>query len=809
MKLSIIIISVVLFTGLSAQSDDKFTLDINTRNYDQQHIKLNLSFDFERSTIMGRAEIKFAALTEKFNTLILHAKNMHIESVVLAEEELKFQTDDELLFIKMDKDYDKNSVLTVAIDYNTKPAKGMYFFSPSDSIPFMPYQIWTQGQGEDNRYWYPSYDKPDDRFTSEIIATVPGHLGAYANGNLISESTNLDGTKTFHWMMDDDHPGYLTSFIAGDFQIYTDTVRNTALEYYIPRDVSTDYNLVFGRTPLMFNFFSDYIHPYPYKRFAQIPVQDYVYGGMENITQVTLNRRIFNLENAGLNYTPDDLLAHEFAHQWFGDMLTCNEWKDIWLNEGFATYFTNLYTEDAEGENKFRYDMHNAYRGLIIYNPQEHIATLKLNKENLEPLVFQHRDAYQKGASVLHMLRYELGDDIFKKGIQKYVTTYLSRNVSTEKFKSVMEEVSGVDLTKFFDQWVYGAGYPILKVKYKWDNKNNLLIVHINQVQQSFPAVGLFHFPLEIEFTNESGLHSYKVRVDKKENTFSFECDSEPLLVRIDRDGWILKKLIFEKSLPELEYQLFYDNSVNGRMEAAEEIIKFGTDAVHALRNAALRDKFFGVRLKAVESLSRIECEESYNALMLLINDGDSRIREKAITGLGNLQPYLNLFPELKSIFECDNNDYVRGAAMLTIGRHKYEGAYDYMTSGLIYESHRNIIRRNIFEGLTELGDASALPFAKEYLKYQNSFGGMHLLDIAALNYAGSFGKNPEAINVIASALNNPYFRTRNYAANLLVKLGANEKLPLLREIYENEHREIVKPTLRKAIEKLNAVYEE
>ncbi len=799
----------ILFTSMCyGQTKDVSVLNNKTRDYDQKNIKLFLQFNADSNEVIGTEEFTFSPIKNNFDTLILDAKTIKVSSVKFGNVNLAFWQNEVNTFIKLDKDYNSGDSLTVQIKYTANPTDGLYFFKPSKEFPTMRYNIWSQGEDTDNRYWYLAYDLPDDKLTSEIIITVPDSLTVISNGKLVFVNENEGShTKTFDWKCDYPHSNYLTSIIIGDYVTLKDKVRGVELDYNVPKEWADKADYFYGRTPQMIEFYSDYIAPYPYNRYAQTTVQDFEYGGMENITATTLNMRLLEGKSAIPNYIPDDLTAHELAHQWFGDLLTCKNFDQIWLNESFATYFTDLYYLTQFGKDDFKF---------LRYTENQLYQTEELQEQPLDSIkAYQHNyipvelgetanKCYERGAAVLNMLRYELGDKAFKKGIQSYVQKYKYQDVTTEDFKNAMEASSGNDLSWFFNEWVYGAGFPEFKVSYKYDEQAGKVFLTVEQSQKILPAVGLFNMHVPIEIDAGKNVKRERIHVTKRKETFEFQCPEKPDMVLFNKGISDLCTVDFPKTFNELSYQLQYDNDIIGRIEAADSLSSFGNRAIPLLRRVLLRDGFYGVRMHAVESLRKIGGADAYNALMLAANDFDARVQEAAIKGL-------SMFPSkdtkdflVKKLFKS-KNDYVRGAAAYAIGAGKIPDAFNILKKSMLFDSHRNIIRRSAFDGLRILGDPRAIQLADKYSNYKYSLGGMHLLDVAALNCAKSFIKKHrnKVIKVYNDALRNYYWRTRIYASKLIVEANAKESLPLLKKIFNEEKREIVKPELQNAIDRL------
>ncbi|OGU72821.1 MAG: hypothetical protein A2V93_06725 [Ignavibacteria bacterium RBG_16_34_14] len=812
-KLHSFVIFFLFTVKILSQADTISFLNSETRNYDQKHINLSLSFDFDEEKVTGNCELSFSPLINNFNELVLHAKTMMVSSVKISGKELRFSKDDKHLFVAMDKTYSTDDSVTVSIDYTAYPTRGLYFFKPTEKIPEMPYQIWSQGEGENNRYWYPAYDLPDDKLTSEINITVPSNLIAISNG-VLKDVKDEGSSKTFYWKMDKPYSNYLTSVIVGDYVTLKEDVGGIILEYNLPEEWIDKKEFIYGRTPQMINFFSDYICPYPYERYAQTTVQDFEWGGMENVTATTLNRRILHDKNAFPNYTADDLIAHEFVHQWFGDYLTCKTWEHTWLNEGFATYFTDLWYEEEFGKDAFLYQRYLSNKEYFTNQlKEEPLDSIKLKDSEFTPAELSGGKSYDRGAAILNMLRFEIGDEEFEKAIKHYVDKFKNQNVITEDFRLAFEESSAKDLKIFFQQWIYGAGFPEFRVNYKYDETQKKLILNVEQVQKQTSVVGLFDVPVLVEITTPSippkfGVDIFldTIHINKKYNSFSFDCPVKPR-IRFNKYSWILCKVDFKKSFDELVSQLWHDDDLIGRLNAAKELVEFKEEAINPLSQAFEREKFYGVKIAIVESLKEIGGEKVFKPLLAACNDEDARVREAVIKALSifNYEKVNGiLFEKLKN----DDNYYVKGAALYSIGAVKHPDAKKILTKALKMDSHMNVIRRGIFDGFRELGDPSILPLIKEYSKYKYSNGGMHLLDISALDCAKSFSETnyKEVVEVISSALDNPYFRTRIYAAKLLAELGAKDKLQVLIKLNEEEKRDIVKEQLKLSIEKLQSL---
>lgn len=793
---------------INAQSENASVLNPATRNYDQINVKLNLKFNVDSSEVIGNEEFTFTPMKNNFDTLILDSKTIKVSAVSYLGINLSYWQTDQNTFVKLNKPFNPGDSLTIIINYTAFPTDGMYFFKPSKEFPTMKYNIWSQGEDLGNRYWYLAYDLPDDKLTSEIITTVPDGLTVISNGILVFKNeNNNDHTQTFDWKCNIPHSNYLTSIIIGDYVTLKDFVRGVELDYNVPREWADKTDYFYGRTPQMIEFYSNYIAPYPYSRYAQTTVQDFEYGGMENITATTLNMRLFEDKSAIPNYIPDDLTAHELAHQWFGDLLTCRSFDHIWLNESFATYFTDLYYLHQFGKNDFkylRYTENQLYFNTELKEQPLDSITAYLNNFIPVELGEAANKCYERGAAILNILRYELGDNIFKNGIQSYVQKYKYGTVTTEDFKKSMEESSSKNLSTFFNEWIYGAGFPVFHVDYKFDDRQKKIYLTVSQIQKQLPAVGIFDVKIPIEITAGKYLIKQNINVTKKQETFLIDCPQKPDMLLFNKNIPVLCQVVFPKSFSELVYQVQYDDDIIGRIDATDSLASFGEMAIPILKRILIRDDYYGVRLHAVQSLKKIGGDSSFIPIMLAANDADARVQTEAIKDLA-LYPNKNIEDFLKKKLFDSDNDFVRGAAAYAIGAGKMPGAFDILKRALNFNSFRNIIRCSVFEGLIPLDDPRALELADKYSNYKYSIGGMHLLDIAILNCANSFLSRyrTKVIHLYNKSLQNYYWRTRVYASELLLKAKAKESIPLLKSIINQDNREIVNSSLVKVLKKL------
>lgn len=484
---------------------------IPNRDYDTRHIKLDLSFDWEKEQARGTATITFAPLVKDMRRVEFDAGNMSFASVkLLSGAPLRFTSDSakEKLRVELDRIYQPKEELTVVITYNTNGTiktpgiggafgRGLAFVKPNEQDPARPRQIWSQGESEYNHYWFPCYDHPNDFATTEMIATVDKPFTVISNGKLVERRDNPNNTQTFHWKMDEPHATYLVSIIVGEFAAVETKYENIPVTTYVYPNEVEEGKVSAARIGDMVRFFSEYTGVrYPYAKYAQTTVRDFG-GGMENITATTLTDETIHDRRAELDATSDGLMSHELAHQWFGNLVTCRTWADLWLNESFATYAETLWTEKLLGRDETLYaevrGNQDQYYQAWAMGVRRPIVTK--NYREIDDLFDVY--AYPRGGAVLHMLRKTLGDENFRRAINHYLTKYRHQPVETAQFRIAIEEATGQPMDWFFDQWIYKMGHPVFRVTQNYDPAKKVLTLNVRQEQKPdatspYPQVDFF-----------------------------------------------------------------------------------------------------------------------------------------------------------------------------------------------------------------------------------------------------------------------------------------------------------------------------
>ncbi|HUK29774.1 MAG TPA: M1 family aminopeptidase [Candidatus Acidoferrum sp.] len=781
---------------------------IPSHDFHTQNITLNLHFDFDHAQAIGTATLTLAPLMNDLKHVELDAGNLTVNSVKFASgTPLKFESDakKEKLDITLDRAYQPSDSLTVVIDYHTNPdspgssfggTRGLTFIKPTLDDPSAPKQIWSQGESEDNHFWFPCYDHPNDFTTTEIIATVEKPLSVVSNGKLLSVKENAGNTRTYDWKMDAPHATYLTSIVVGEYTPIEQTYNGIPVTTNVYPNQVTEGKVTAARMADMVRFFSEKTGvPYPYAKYAQTMAHNFG-GGMENISATTMVDSMIHDERSELDGTADSLESHELAHQWFGDFVTCRSWADVWLNESFATYFQAMWDEKSLGRDDFLYIDVKSNQDQYFQAWRRGSRRPIVTENYADPDAVFDTYAYPRGGAVLHMLRTTLGEENWWRAIHHYLTKYAHQPVETEQFRIAIEEATGQSMDWFFDEWLYKMGHPIFRVTQAYDAGTKTLTLTVHQEQKvdpnsAYPQVAFFRMPVQIEIGSAAGTHIEKAMIEaKEEQTLSFNVDSEPLLVDFDYGGTLIKELHFEKTTAQLIYQLSHDTDVLGRIFALNELAAHmknpATSAeensaiTKAIASAATSDAFWGVRVDSIGALRGVSSPDARTALLAALKDKAPRVRARALSVLSATKD-ASLAGVYLGYLNDPSYNVIRGAAA-ALGTTKDPGAYTALNKLLDQPSWRETIRISGLTGLGALGDPRAIDVALRFSARGNLLG----VRGAALAVLGSAGKNdPRVYPVLAeaftSAVDSGNFQLYGASSGALIALGDPRTLDLVK----------------------------
>ena len=549
------------------------------RLLDIQHLALELEVDPGARTVAGRVTLRSAVIAPTCAGSELDSVELQIDKVAVDGTEARFRHDGKRLRIELADAPAIGAALTIAVDYRGAPRRGLYFIAPEEAYPDKPVQAWTQGQDEDSRYWFPCVDLPNEKATSELTVTVPAHLFALSNGVLVSDDTDGE-RRTLHWRLDVPHSCYLVTLAVGDFAAIETRWRDVPVVYYVERGKEAACERTLARTPQMLELFSRLFGvAYPYPRYAQVFVADFIFGGMENTTATTLTDTVLMDERSALDYDIDALVAHELAHQWFGDLVTCRDWGEGWLNEGFATYAEYLWREHHEGRDAADLELEEwaeMYFGEDSGRYRRTIAT-KLYDEPID--VFDHH-LYEKGGRVLHMLRDVLGDDAFWRALAYYLGKHRHGVVESRDLARAVEEATGRNVDWFFSQWVIdGAGHPELDVAVRWDADRKLATITVEQRQKVDPRTPLFRIPTRVRFRLGDRDVDVPLEIVDRKHVFHLPLEAEPSQAIFDPGRITLATVKTDKPEPVWIAELARATLGTDRATAAQALAKRGGPA--------------------------------------------------------------------------------------------------------------------------------------------------------------------------------------------------------------------------------------
>lgn len=548
----ILVVGLFAFTGTAA--GQSALPDLNrTSNYDVQHYIIRVSFDRKKKQVNGDTTVVLKPVVNNLRKVELDAAALKFTSIVIepSNARLKYLVKGEKVTVSLDKQYDKDDTISLRFKYTAVPKKGVYFVDEKkiDGKIINSAQIWTQGEADEAHHWFPSFDFPSDKATSEEIITADIGETVIGNGVLLDKKTNKDGTETHHFKMDVPHSTYLTSFIIGKYVRTEDKYGDILVNYYVYPGTESIVPVAFGDTKEMMGIFEDLTKTkFPYNKYDQTIVSGFQFGGMENITATTLaDTEIFFARVPFLSGFVTDLVSHELAHSWFGNLVTCKNWGELWLNEGFATFMEAAYREKKYG----RAD----YDRKIAVNAEEFLTGQAVNKKqyglfnrtagNIAALFDVSYITYDKGAAVIHTLREQIGDEAFWAGVKLYLDRHARGNVETGDLRKAMEETSKQDLGWFFEQWVYATGAPSLQITPTYNAADKTITLLIAQTQKAENLVPLaFRLPLEIEFHNGDTVTKKQIEITKLTENFTLDLDAKPDKIVVDPNNKIPLKRV-------------------------------------------------------------------------------------------------------------------------------------------------------------------------------------------------------------------------------------------------------------------------
>jgi aminopeptidase N len=799
-RLLVTVILIVSF-AFSVPADEPYA---RSRDYDLQHSKIILRFDVDQKKVIGEVIHSVATLHDDISKIVFDSVGLTIQSVTVNKAAAKFESTADKLIVPVTAGK-AGSKFEIDIRYDGKPSKGLYFILPDKDYPDRPRQIWSQGESEDTRYYLPTYDYPNDRLTTETVLTVLASWVTIANGKLMGVTNAANNMKTWTWKESVPSSTYLITVVAGEFDEVKDSYKGLPLTYYAPKGRGDRLPLNYGRTPQMIETFNKTFGvDYPWEKYAQVMVDDFIAGGMENSSATTNTSSSLEHPKLASEYATgqDDLISHELAHQWFGDLVTCKDWGDIWLNEGFATFGETVWAEAYFPKEQVEYERWNSARNWFA---QGSLYRKPIVRHDFDDSGEFDQNVYNKGGWVLYMLRRQLGEERFHRALKHYLEVNRGKNVVTADFVKAVEESSFTSVQQFFNQWVYGAGAPRYDVAYTYDDSKHQVALTVKQTQKVEGRVGLFSMPVDVEITTSAGAHLYPITVAKQVETFSLPASSLPLMVLFDKGGHILKTADIHKEKKEWLYQLKHATEFSDRADAAVALKTFkekNDDVINALGEAAINDQAWGVRATAADGLGALGGAVAAKKVLAALDTAkEPWLRARLVAALGNFKDDKEVLARLPVIAEQDNSYRARAAALQALGKLKSPDALAILNAAISADSPDDFLRNAALRALGPLGDDKAVPVLREWSAIGKP---MPTREAAIASLARLQKDNKEITRQIASYLPEPHFPVRMAALFALGSRGDASAVPALEEMLKSNDLSIeMTPLIKAQIAKL------
>ena len=639
-----------------------------SRDFDVQHYRVSLAFDLDAKTFRGENQVTLVPLRNDWRGCRLHAEGLVVDAVRGADgEDLRFVPGDGGFAVEFPDAFSMADTVQFTVVYHgANPTAGLYFDEETADHPRM---VSTDSFPNNARRWVPCYDEPHDKVTHELLVTVPAGEKVLSNGRFVRRTEDATaGTETWHWSMEQPHSTYLFMLAIGPFTVIEDAHGSLPVSYWVyPKDAA-DAAWIFAATPDMIAFFEElYGVSYPWAKYDQVTTP-HVGGGAEATSATVLGHQVIHDRRAEQDYSWERVIAHEIAHQWWGDLTTLRTWSQTWMNESFATYSDYLYKRHAHGADEGAWDLKGKKEQYLN----------EARTRYMRPIVFDRYEqpgdnfdshTYPKGAAVLNTLRFILGDEPFLRTLNYFLEKHAFQPVDTHDFMTAVKDATGQNLDWFFDEFVFRPGHPVFEVSYTWDEAAGTLRLRVRQVQDTSNGTPVYRVPVDIGLVTAAGKRVEHVWLEAADSEFTFAVAERPLLVRFDEGNRLLKEWSFPKERAELLYQAAHDDVI-GREWAVGQLARFGGDAevVATLDRLARRDPFWAVRLRALEVFGRIDPVSVVALARTLVADPKSRVRALALRLLGDTGA-AEWAPLFRARFTADDSYVAQAAALHALGK--------------------------------------------------------------------------------------------------------------------------------------------
>ncbi|TFG14365.1 hypothetical protein EU537_04070 [Candidatus Thorarchaeota archaeon] len=698
------------------------------RQYDIKMLTIDWMVDIEHERVDAISKMEVSCIVPETNRMTFHAAGMDISGISDSNgNELGFDTyePDNRLVVYLSKPLKRDQKEELTFTYTLdNPQGGLYFTNPCPEFPDIESSFWTQMQDDYARYVVPVYDNPSHKFPVQVILTVPDGYFAMSNGRLKEHRKNDDGTETFHWLQDLPIPAYLLTMAASKYVEYKEEHDGLEVSYYAHEkwDKETVYRS-FGKTPEMIRFFEEKLGvKFPWAKYAQVTAANFTIGGMENVSATTQTDGTLHDEKTHKDYQSDALVAHELAHQWGGDLVTCRTWSHGWLNEGWGTQMQNEWKLHDKGMDEYLYDQYGKQKAYFEEDKKKYRRPIVKNEWERGSDVFD-RHLYPGAAWRYYMLKHLVGEERWWEILGEWLTRYAYQSVYTHDLESLFTEMTGEDYGWFFEQWLYKAGYPECKIKCSHDQKLGHALVKIEQTHDHDDDMTpeAFRFPLTVEFVAEDGSRTrYTMEVTERIHSFYYPVKNPPEQIVVDPDYAVLMDWDIEKPESMWIEQLRRGGNLMQRIKAVHALGKKGSqESLEALGEILLRNEFWGLQAEVAKALGEVKTDSALDHLLKGADLPDSRARTAVARALGEFFQDERAFETLKKLSEDNESYFVVSSAAASIGKTKHEQALEFLKRGLknAPESWHNIIKQGYLKGLGETDKEKAIDIVKKYLE--------------------------------------------------------------------------------------------
>lgn len=651
-----------------------------TKHFDLLRTELDIRLDWAKERVIGQALLRIRPHFYPQDSLYLDAKNFDIHEVAIRKANksttpLTFRYDSLVLAVALDRRYSRQDSFEVYVRYTAKPSeriskgsdaitddKGFYFINAQGTDPLKPRQAWTQGETEANSCWFPTFDSPNFKTTQQISVTVEDSLTTLSNGRLSSSIRHADGTRTDTWRQDLPHAPYLVMLAVGNFAVVKDRWRGKEVSYYVEPAYKQYARDIFGRTPQMMEFFSQRFGvDYPWDKYSQIVVRDFVSGAMENTSASVFMEALHSTRRELIDEDWDDIIAHELAHHWFGDLVTCESWANLPLNESFATYAEYLWAEHRKGRDDADLILRQQLNQYLQEAETKRVPMIRYHYWDKEDMFDSH--SYARGGVLLHLLRQQTGDEAFFEALRRYLKKHAFQDTEIHDLRLAFEEVTGQDLNWFFDQWFLKAGYPDLYAVDEYaDGKVQL---RLSQKQDSVYST-IYRLPMTVDIWTGGKRTRHQILFDQSRQTFEFAVGQQPDLVVVDPEAVFLGQIDHLKTTDEFVLQYRKSERILTRLDALQELasgLKEETP-VQELFYEALNDPHWSVREFVADQWREFEGKMASQVAVrlseLALKDPHPGVRSTALQSLSTLGRY----PEAMRLALKDSSYAVVSAAI-------------------------------------------------------------------------------------------------------------------------------------------------